>query len=62
MILEAETKKDQLGMDRFYSEAIQAIGSLASIQPDANEQFAKNLFQLQKELEKERKLCCNDCT
>tara|TARA_B100000902_G_scaffold128866_1_gene128072 strand:+ start:964 stop:1938 length:975 start_codon:yes stop_codon:yes gene_type:complete len=62
MILQAEAEKDQLGMDRFYSEAIQAVGNLASIQPDANEIFAKNLFQLQKELEKERKLCCNDCT
>ena len=62
MILESEIKKDQLGMDRFYSQAIQAIGSIASTQPNANEQFAKNLFELQRELEKERKLCCNDCT
>jgi len=62
MILQAEAEKDQLGIDRFYSEAIQAVGSLASIQPDENELFAKNLLQLQRELEKERKLCCNDCT
>lgn len=62
MVLQAEIDKDQLGMDRFYSEAIKAVGSIAAVQPDKNEQFAKNLFQLQKELEKERKLCCNDCT
>ena len=62
MILQAEAEKDQLGIDRFYSEAIQAVGSLASMQPDENELFAKNLLQLQRELEKERKLCCNDCT
>lgn len=60
-ILSAERKKDALGLDRFYSKAIQSIGDFKNTLPDTDAQLRKSLSQLQKELKKEKQLCCNDC-
>ena len=60
-ILSAERKKDTLGLDRFYSKAIQSIGDFKNTLPDTDAQLRKSLSQLQKELKKEKQLCCNDC-
>ena len=60
-VLDAERKKDALGLDRFYSKAIQSIGDFKNTLPDTDAQLRKSLSQLQKELKKEKQLCCNDC-
>jgi hypothetical protein len=60
-ILEAERQKDLAGIDRFYSEAIQAIGDFKNLQPDTDAQFRKSLGDLQKELQDEKDNCCVDC-
>jgi hypothetical protein len=61
LVLDAERKKDALGLDRFYSKAIQSIGDFKNTLPDTDAQMKKSLSQLQKELKKEKQLCCNDC-
>ena len=60
-ILDAERQKDLAGIDRFYSEAIQAIGDFKNLQPDTDAQFRKSLGDLQKELQDEKDNCCVDC-
>ena len=60
-ILEAEQKKDAAGLDRFYSEAIKSIGNFKNTLPDVEEQFKKNLGDLQKELHDAKDNCCDDC-
>ena len=60
-ILEAEQRKDATGLDRFYSEAIKSIGNFKNTLPDVEEQFKKNLGDLQKELQDAKDNCCDDC-
>jgi len=60
-ILNAEREKDLAGIDRFYSEAIKAIGDFKNLQPDTDAQFKKSLGDLQKELQDEKDNCCVDC-
>lgn len=61
LVLDAERKKDKLGLNRFYNKAIQSIGDFKNTLPDTDAQMKKSLSQLQKELKKEKQLCCNDC-
>jgi hypothetical protein len=61
LVLDAERKKDKLGLNRFYNKAIQSIGDYKNTLPDTDAQMKKSLSQLQKELKKEKQLCCNDC-
>ena len=60
-ILDNERKKDETGLARFYSKAIQSIGDFKNLQPDTEKQFKQSLSELQNELQKEKDNCCVDC-
>jgi len=58
-ILRAETEKDKLGRERFFTEAELMVAKLIDEQP--NKQIQKSLAQIRAELIEERNKCCDDC-
>ena len=61
MVINAERKKIGSGLDRFYSDAIKAIGDFKNTSPDIDSQFQKSLNELQRELQNDKDNCCDDC-
>ena len=59
-ILESETQKNKLGRKRFFTEADLLVADLIDTKRE-NRPFQKSLQQIRKELEDERRKCCDDC-
>lgn len=59
-ILRAETEKDKLGRERFFTEADLMVAKLIDENRE-NRPIQKSLQQIRKELEDERRKCCDDC-
>ena len=62
-ILKAETQKDSLGRERFFTEADLMVADLIDkVKDDRNsKELQKSLAQIRQELEEERRKCCTDC-
>ena len=62
-ILRAETQKDSLGRERFFTEADLMVADLIDkVKDDRNsKELQKSLAQIRQELEEERRKCCTDC-
>ena len=58
-ILRAETQKDLLGRKRFFTDADLMVADM--IDSQENKIIRKSLEQIRRELEDERKKCCDDC-
>jgi len=62
-ILRAETQKDSLGRERFFTEADLMVADLIDKAKDDrnSKELQKSLSQIRQELEEERRKCCTDC-